>query len=90
MPAAAELLMISDSDTDLSNYPENLIPLVSKVDSSTLESVLPKLFRDFVAADDLNHAEQILTAHPDLIAVTREGDVIGRGRARGGSTRVVP
>jgi chromosome segregation protein len=84
---SAELLMISDSDTDLSNYPENLIPLVSKVDSSTLESVLPKLFRDFVAADDLNHAEQILTAHPDLIAVTREGDVIGRGRARGGSTR---
>ncbi|MEY3009230.1 MAG: hypothetical protein RL464_895, partial [Actinomycetota bacterium] len=51
---SAELLMISDSDTDLSNYPENLIPLVSKVDSSTLESVLPKLFRDFVAADDLN------------------------------------
>ena len=84
---SAELLMISDSDADDSNYPGDLIPLVSKIDSSTLETVLPKLFRGFVAADDLNHAEKILSSHPDLVAVTRDGDMIGRGRARGGSTR---
>jgi chromosome segregation protein len=36
-------------------------------------------------ADNANAAEAILRSHPAVTVVTRDGDVISRGRARGGS-----
>ena len=38
-----------------------------------------------VVADNANAAEAILRSHPGVTVVTRDGDVISRGRARGGS-----
>ena len=84
---SAELLMVAGSSQGNLNYPSELVTLASKVSSATLGSALPNLLAGYIAADSLNHAERIISAHPDLIAVTRDGDMIGRGRARGGSTQ---
>ena len=43
------------------------------------------LLRKVAIVDDLDAAARLAEAHPDLRAVTADGDVIGRGRARGGS-----
>jgi chromosome segregation protein len=51
-----------------------------------LANSISQLFAGYIAADSLAHAQRVISAHPDLIAVTREGDVIGRGRAKGGSS----
>ena len=60
--------------------------LLSKVSSATLNSVLPRLLSNYVAAETLADAEQIIRNNPSLIAVTRDGDLVGRGRASGGSS----
>jgi chromosome segregation protein len=83
----AELLFLSDdiSGAEISfnsHYPS----LSTKVSSSTLHSVLPKLFAGFIAAESLAQAEEIIRSNPNLVAVTRDGDLIGRGRASGGSS----
>ena len=84
---SAELLMVSNSTQERTSYPGDLVSLVSKVSSATLGQVLPNLLDGYIAADSLNHAERIISANPGLIAVTRDGDMIGRGRARGGSAQ---
>ncbi|NCW46546.1 MAG: chromosome segregation protein SMC [Actinobacteria bacterium] len=84
---SAELLMVSNSSQERVALPGDLVPLVSKVSSATLSSVLPNLLDGYIAADSLNHAERITNTFSDLIAVTRDGDMIGRGRARGGSAQ---
>ena len=84
---SAELLMVSNSTEERTSYPGDLVSLVSKVSSATLGPVLPNLLDGYIAADSLNHAERIISANPGLIAVTRDGDMIGRGRARGGSAQ---
>jgi chromosome segregation protein len=84
---SAELLMVSNSTQERTSYPGDLVSLVSKVSSATLGPVLPNLLDGYIAADSLNHAERIISANPGLIAVTRDGDMIGRGRARGGSAQ---
>lgn len=84
---SAELLMVSNSTEERTTYPGDLVSLVSKISSATLGPVLPNLLDGYIAADSLNHAERIISANPGLIAVTRDGDMIGRGRARGGSAQ---
>ncbi|MFM7350791.1 MAG: chromosome segregation protein SMC [Actinomycetota bacterium] len=84
---SAELLMVSNTTQERTSYPGDLVSLVSKVSSATLGPVLPNLLDGYIAADSLNHAERIISANPGLIAVTRDGDMIGRGRARGGSAQ---
>ena len=83
----AELLFIDKSDSNdassLTNTPNSLL---SKVSSSTLNAILPRLLSEFVAAETLSDAEQIIRNNPQAIAVTRDGDLVGRGRASGGST----
>jgi len=84
---SAELLFISEGDSRaVIEIPNGLTPLVSKVSSATLNSILPALFSGLVAADSLNQASQIISDNPLLIAVTRDGDLVGRGRASGGSS----
>ena len=84
---SADILFVSEHEnlnSDSESY-SGFTPLAAKVSSSTLNSVLPKLLAGYVAADSLSHAEQIIKGNPNLIAVTRDGDLVGRGRASGGS-----
>ena len=83
----AELLFIDGVDAQESAaLIDGASALLSKVSSSTLNSVLPRLLANFVAAESLADAEQIIRNNPSAIAVTRDGDLVGRGRASGGST----
>src|SRR5207247_8018319 len=54
------------------------------------DGVRPALERalgDMVLATDLEHARNLVAAHPELRAVTSEGDVVGAWAAAGGSTK---
>ena len=82
----AELLIIAGSSEGAIQYPSDVVTLASKVSSATLANSISQLFSGYIAADSLAHAQRVISAHPELIAVTREGDVIGRGRAKGGSS----
>ena len=83
---SAELLFIDNGATTQGPaIPDGTTSLLAKVSSSTLTSVLPSLLAGFVAADSLADAERVIRANPSLIAVTRDGDLVGRGRASGGS-----
>jgi chromosome segregation protein len=84
---SAELLFIDGTDSLESTKLDNPgTSLLSKVSSSTLNTVLPRLLANFVAAESLADAEQAIRINPTVIAVTRDGDLVGRGRASGGST----
>src|SRR5207248_660594 len=47
----------------------------------------PRAMGDMALADDLQHARELVAAHPDLRAVTPDGDVVGTWAAAGGSTK---
>lgn len=83
----ADILFVSDAESHVAADSINgFTALASKVSSSTLNSVMPRLLSGFVAAESLQQAEQIIRENKDLIAVTRDGDLVGRGRASGGSS----
>lgn len=46
------------------------------------------VLRDFVVVGTLGEAEELVAAHPGLVAVTTEGDVLGAHLAHGGSAGV--
>ncbi|MEU1215134.1 AAA family ATPase [Streptomyces sp. NPDC005790] len=50
-----------------------------------LLAVVRRLVRDMVVVGTLDDAEELVTAHPGLTAVTAEGDVLGAHFAHGGS-----
>ena len=50
-----------------------------------LRGALAGLLADHVVVDDLAAARRVAGERPDLVAVTRDGDVLGRGVAAGGS-----
>ena len=84
---SAELLFVDGIDFHESSQQDSVgTPLLSKVSSSTLSAVLPRLLANFVATETLADAEQAIQNNPSVIAVTRDGDLVGRGRASGGST----
>jgi chromosome segregation protein len=83
---SAELLILEDSQAVNFSYPAGFLPLVSKVTTTTLDSLLQKLLAGYVAADSLSDAQRVVSSNGELIAVTKDGDLIGRGRARGGSS----
>ena len=84
---SAELLFVDGIDFHESSKQDNVgTSLLSKVSSSTLNAVLPRLLANFVATETLADAEQAIQNNPSVIAVTRDGDLVGRGRASGGST----
>nr|WP_240477331.1 chromosome segregation protein SMC [Jiangella muralis] len=51
-----------------------------------LRPALTNLLRGIAAVDDLATARALVAELPELIAVTREGDLLGRDRAFGGSS----
>ena len=81
----ADILFIDSATESTNDIPNHLTSLASKVTSSTLSAILPGLLKGFVAAENLSEARNILQSNPELIAVTKDGDLVGRGRARGGS-----
>jgi chromosome segregation protein len=50
-----------------------------------LRRAVARLLDGVVVVDDLATARAVVSAQPELVAVTREGDVLGRDRAAGGS-----
>ncbi len=50
-----------------------------------LEPAVSRLLAHVVVVDDLATARRVVEARPDLVAVTREGDLLGRDHAAGGS-----
>jgi chromosome segregation protein len=62
-----------------------LTALSAHIRSNTIGDLLSSLLASTVVADNANAAEAILRSHPSVTVVTREGDVISRSRARGGS-----
>jgi chromosome segregation protein len=53
--------------------------------SGSLAGSVRRLLDRVVVVDDLDAAHAVVAAHPDLTAVTRDGDVLGAARASGGS-----
>jgi chromosome segregation protein len=81
----ADVLVFEPGQTGNGNIPSGLTPLSAHIRSSTIGDLLASLLASTVVAENANAAEAILRAHPDVTVVTRDGDVISRGRARGGS-----
>ena len=81
----ADVLVFEPGQTGNGNIPVGLTPLSAHIRSSTISDLLASLLASTVVAENANAAEVILRSHPGVTVVTRDGDVISRGRARGGS-----
>ena len=81
----ADVLVYEPGQTGNGNIPAGLTPLSAHIRSSTIGDLLSSLLASTVVAENANAAEAILRSHPGVTVVTRDGDVISRGRARGGS-----
>jgi chromosome segregation protein len=81
----ADVLVYEPGQSGNSNIPAGLTPLSAHIRSSTIGDLLSSLLASTVVAENANAAEAILRSHPGVTVVTRDGDVISRGRARGGS-----
>ncbi|MFZ2228697.1 MAG: chromosome segregation protein SMC [Candidatus Nanopelagicaceae bacterium] len=79
------LVMRPDIYAHPSAIPAGLIAITSHVRSSQIQPLLQELLATTVVADDAKAAESILSSHPTLTVVTRDGDVFTQSRARGGS-----
>ena len=83
----ADILFVNDVDgAEELQTGSDYTSLASKVSSATLSNIIPRLLAGYVAADSLNQAQEIIRSNKSLIAVTRDGDLVGRGRASGGSS----
>ena len=81
----ADVLVFEPGQTGNGDIPSGLTPLSAHIRSSTIGDLLASLLASTVVAENANAAEAILRSHPSVTVVTRDGDVISRGRARGGS-----
>ena len=79
------LVMRPDIYSHPSTIPHGLTAITSHIRSSQIQPLLHELLSNTVVADDSHSAESILSSHPTLTVVTREGDVFTQSRARGGS-----
>ncbi|HEV2343246.1 MAG TPA: chromosome segregation protein SMC [Actinocrinis sp.] len=69
---------------ELPPYAKYMVDLVTVPDE--MKPSLRRLLRGTAIVDDLGEASALIAAHPDLVAVTRDGDVLGRHIAHGGSS----
>ena len=81
----ADVLVYEPGQAGNSNIPVGLTPLSAHIRSTSIGDLVSSLLASTVVADNANAAEAILRSHPGVTVVTRDGDVISRGRARGGS-----
>jgi chromosome segregation protein len=82
-------LLVGGAPFDGGGWPELPGGLRYVVDLITapaeLRPALALVLQGVVAVDDLPAARALVGELPDLVAVTRDGDLLGRGRAYGGS-----
>ena len=81
----SELLVVDGEFNFGAEIPSGFHSLASLIKSDGLEAMIEALLGSVVAVDDLHTAEGLVSNHPRLTAVTREGDVVSRNRVRGGS-----
>ena len=81
----ADVLVYDENSLSQSSIPSGLTSLASHVRSSSISNLISSLLANIVVADSARDAEAILRMHSDVTVVTREGDVLTRHRARGGS-----
>ena len=81
----ADVLVYEPGQSGNSNIPSGLTALSSHIRSQTIGDLLSSLLASTVVAQNAREAEAILKSHPSVTVVTRDGDVVSRGRARGGS-----
>jgi chromosome segregation protein len=81
----ADVLVYEPGQSANSTIPAGLNPLSAHIRSSSIGELLSSLLASTVVAENANAAEAILRSHPSVTVVTRDGDIVSRGRARGGS-----
>jgi chromosome segregation protein len=81
----ADVLVYEPGNNASSTIPAGLTPLSAHIRSSSIAELLASLLASTVVAENANAAEAILRTHPSVTVVTRDGDIVSRGRARGGS-----
>jgi chromosome segregation protein len=81
----ADVLVFEPGQTGNGIIPSGLTPLTSHIRSNSIGDLITSLLASTVVAENATAAEAILRNHPGVTVVTRDGDVISRGRARGGS-----
>ena len=81
----SELLVVDGDFTSPGLLPTGYISLASLIHSNGLEAMIEALLSGVIAVADISSAQRAVAQNPELIAVTRDGDVISRNRVRGGS-----
>jgi len=81
----ADVLVYEAGNSGNSNIPAGLNALASHIRSHSIGDLISSLLASTVVAENARDAEAILRSHPSVIVVTRDGDVITKSRARGGS-----
>jgi len=62
-----------------------LIPLSSKVNSAKFSELIGSLFSNEVVVESLDQAKAIVEKYPDLVVITKDGELLSANLARGGS-----
>ena len=81
----ADVLVYEAGNSGTSNIPSGLNALSSHIRSHSIGELISSLLASTVVAENARDAEAILRSHPSVNVVTRDGDVITKVRARGGS-----
>ena len=81
----SELLVVDGEFSQSRLTPDGLEPLASVITSDGLAPMIQALLAGVVAVRDLDEARRVVDAHPTIIAVTQDGDLVSRNRVRGGS-----
>ena len=81
----ADVLVYEPGQRAGGQTPAGQTSLLSHVRSSQISELLTSLLATTVVVDNARAAESILSQHPQVTVVTRDGDVITSHRARGGS-----
>ncbi|MDQ3628926.1 MAG: AAA family ATPase, partial [Actinomycetota bacterium] len=75
-----------EDDRDWPGLPDGAVYAVDVVDApGDLGGALQRLLHKVVVVEDLQAARRLIRAQPDLVGVSRSGDVLGTHFARGGS-----
>ncbi len=86
----AGLLLAGSGSLDRDDWPQLPAGATYAVDivetPDELRAAVTHALRVIVVVDDLDAARALITDHPDTIAVTRDGDVLSRWHAAGGSS----
>ena len=81
----ADVLVYEAGNSGNSNIPSGLNALASHIRSHSIGDLISSLLASTVVAENARDAEAILRSHPSVNVVTRDGDLITKASARGGS-----